>query len=82
MNFTVKDKTLGSTSTKAPKRRSRRKWSEANNMNEIIFIQRVKQEMVRLGATEADLALIHPNMVRSALQNKRTPRDVAWAIMQ
>ena len=51
-------------------------------MNEIIFIQRVKQEMVRLGATEADLALIHPNMVRSALQNKRTPRDVAWAIMQ
>lgn len=46
------------------------------------FRYQVRLEMVKMGATQEELKLIHDSMIRSALQNKRTPRDVAWAIMQ
>lgn len=76
MNTLTKDKILKSRFKKGQKGRVGRRQGEE------IFLRRLKFEMRKLGATEADYALITPIMIKNALQNKRTPRDVAWAIMQ
>lgn len=76
MNTLTKDKSLKRRRRKGQKSRVGRRQGEK------FFLECLKFEMRKLGATEADYALITPIMVKNALQNKRTPRDVAWAIMQ
>ena len=76
MNTLTKDKRLKG------RLRNGQKGRVGRRQGEKIFLKCLKFEMRKLGATEADYALITPFMVKNALQNKRTPRDVAWAIMQ
>jgi hypothetical protein len=40
------------------------------------------EELKKNGATDSDLNLINEDMVKNAMKNKRTPADLAWAILQ
>lgn len=42
----------------------------------------LRQEMLRLGATEHELELIKDATIRNAIKRNRKPEDVAWAILQ
>ena len=39
-------------------------------------------EMKRMGATENDLSLISNSIITNSIKNKRSPKEVAWAILQ
>lgn len=39
-------------------------------------------EMKRIGATENDLSLISNCIIINSIKNKRSPKEVAWAILQ
>lgn len=39
-------------------------------------------EMKKLGTTDNELRLISDTMIRNAIQNKRNPETVTWAILQ
>lgn len=40
------------------------------------------EELKKNGATDSDLNLINEDMIKNAMKNKRTPADLAWAILQ
>lgn len=42
----------------------------------------LEQAMERMGATEAEKALIHDATIRNSIRSNRKPEDVAWAILQ
>ena len=39
-------------------------------------------EMKRIGVTENDLSLISNCIIINSIKNKRSPKEVAWAILQ
>lgn len=39
-------------------------------------------ELKKLGATEDELDLLHDATIKNSIRSKRSPEDVAWAIMQ
>lgn len=39
-------------------------------------------EMIKMGASEQELSLVHETTITNSIINKREPRDVAWAILQ
>ncbi len=40
------------------------------------------EELIKLGATKNELALISNAIIQNAILNHRNPEDVAWAILQ
>lgn len=46
------------------------------------FKQRVKIQMELMGATDAELRLLTNEAVMNAIKQGRSPKDVAWAILQ
>lgn len=51
-----------------------------NSIND--YRSKLIEEMIKLGATENDIDLISDTLIRNSIQNNRTPKDVAWAILQ
>lgn len=39
-------------------------------------------EMLKMGATENEINLIHDATIRNSIRNNRKPEEVAWAILQ
>lgn len=46
------------------------------------YRERLVSEMIKMGASEQELSLIHETTIMNSIINKREPRDVAWAILQ
>ncbi len=46
------------------------------------FKELLIKEMLRLGATDDEISLIHNAILINAILNNRKPEDVAWAILQ
>lgn len=58
---------------------------EQKNYNETVIIEYRKSlmtEMERMGATQQEISLIKDATIINAIQRKRNPEDVAWAILQ
>lgn len=53
-----------------------------NEFDIIEYQKLVIEEMKKLGATEADLNLVGIGVLRTGIKHKRSPKDIAWALMQ
>ena len=46
------------------------------------FRTALEQEMKNQGATQEEINLITDDLVKNSVKNKRSVKDVAWAILQ
>ena len=51
-------------------------------MSEQDFRVALKNEVIKQGGALSDLLFISDEMIENAIKNKRSPKDLAWEILQ
>ena len=46
------------------------------------YFLELKEEIIKQGGALSDLLFISDEMIENAIKNKRSPKDLAWEILQ